>query len=383
MNQSLPGRLDGWPVLKLMENATVFVLSAASITHQAIHLTMKFLTLPSKQPLRVGLIAAFMLLVVASTVFLINIRSLYSSIPALSESTIFKISAGSSLSLVVDELNLSGVIQHPQLFKLLALWRGVDDQIKVGEYSLQPGLTPAALLRKMVEGDTIQYRLTLVEGWTFKQALEAIWRSEKIEVQLQSSSDSELSALLGIDNRNPEGQLFPDTYFYSAGTSDIEIIRRAHARLQQILTSAWETRLGALPFDNAYEALTLASIIEKESALATDREQISGVFIRRLELGMRLQSDPTVIYGMGENYSGNIRRADLLADTAYNTYRIEGLPPTPIALAGLESIAASLNPKASDYLYFVARGDGSHEFSSSLAEHNDAVNRYQRQSVTQ
>lgn len=365
-------------MLKLMENATVFVLSAASITHQAIHLTMKFLTLPSKQPLRVGLIAAFMLLVVASTVFLINIRSLYSSIPALSESTIFKISAGSSLSLVVDELNLSGVIQHPQLFKLLALWRGVDDQIKVGEYSLQPGLTPAALLRKMVEGDTIQYRLTLVEGWTFKQALEAIWRSEKIEVQLQSSSDSELSALLGIDNRNPEGQLFPDTYFYSAGTSDIEIIRRAHARLQQILTSAWETRLGALPFDNAYEALTLASIIEKESALATDREQISGVFIRRLELGMRLQSDPTVIYGMGENYSGNIRRADLLADTAYNTYRIEGLPPTPIALAGLESIAASLNPKASDYLYFVARGDGSHEFSSSLAEHNDAVNRYQR-----
>jgi len=344
---------------------------------------MKFLTLPSKQPLKAGLIAACMLIVVASTVFLLNIRSLYSAIPDLNESTGFEISAGSSLSLVVNELNLAGVIQHPQLFKLLALWRGVDDQIKVGEYNLQPGLTPAALLEKMVEGDTIQYRLTLVEGWTFKQALEAIWSSDKIEVQLQSFSAPQLSELLGIDYQNPEGQLFPDTYFYSAGTSDIEIIRRAHTRLQQILSTAWETRLGALPFDDAYQALILASIIEKESALGSDRGQISGVFIRRLELGMRLQSDPTVIYGMGENYTGDIRRSDLLADTDYNTYRIAGLPPTPIALAGLESITASLNPVASDYLYFVARGDGSHEFSISLSEHNDAVNRYQRQSVRQ
>ena len=150
-----------------------------------------------------------------------------------------------------------------------------------------------------------------------------------------------------------------------------------------MLASAWESRLGALPYDNAYEALILASIIEKESALGTERGHISGVFIRRLESGMRLQSDPTVIYGLGENYTGNLSRADLAATTAYNTYRIEGLPPTPIALAGMESINASLNPLPSEYLYFVARGDGSHEFSSSLAEHNDAVNRYQRQHSTQ
>jgi len=344
---------------------------------------MKFLTLPTVRPLVAAVIAGSVLFVVVSLVLLTGLRSLYMPITSHGEETIFEVSAGSSLSRVAMELAAAGVIQRPQLFKLLALWRGVDEQIKVGEYRLESGISPAELLTKMVVGDTIQYRVTLVEGWTFRQALQAIWRSEKITAGLQGASDQELAALLEIDRRSPEGQLFPDTYFYSAGTTDVEILRRAHSRLQQMLASAWESRLGALPYDNAYEALILASIIEKESALGTERGHISGVFIRRLESGMRLQSDPTVIYGLGENYSGDLTRADLAAATAYNTYRIEGLPPTPIALAGMESISASLNPLPSEYLYFVARGDGSHEFSSSLAEHNDAVNRYQRQHSTQ
>ena len=344
---------------------------------------MKFLTLPTARPSVTVVIAGSVLLAVISLVLLTGLRSLYLPITSHGEESIFEVSAGSSLSRVAMELTSAGVIQGPRLFKLLALWRGVDAQIKVGEYRLESGISPAELLTKMVAGDTIQYRLTLVEGWTFRQALQAIWRSEKIDARLQSATDQELAALLEIDRPSPEGQLFPDTYFYSAGTTDVEILRRAHRRLQQMLASAWESRLGALPYDNAYEALILASIIEKESALGTERGHISGVFIRRLESGMRLQSDPTVIYGLGENYSGDLSRADLAATTAYNTYRIEGLPPTPIALTGMESISASLNPLPSEYLYFVARGDGSHEFSSSLAEHNDAVNRYQRQHSTQ
>ena len=344
---------------------------------------MKFLTLPTARPLVTAVIAGSVLFIVVSLVLLTGFRSLYMPISSQGEASIFEVSAGSSLSRVAMELASEGVIQGPQLFKLLALWRGVDQQIKVGEYRLESGISPAELLTKMVVGDTIQYRVTLVEGWTFRQALQAIGRSEKIDARLQSATDQELAALLEIDRPSPEGQLFPDTYFYSAGTTDVEILRRAHRRLQQMLASAWESRLGALPYDNAYEALILASIIEKESALGTERGHISGVFIRRLESGMRLQSDPTVIYGLGENYTGNLSRADLAATTAYNTYRIEGLPPTPIALAGMESINASLNPLPSEYLYFVARGDGSHEFSSSLAEHNDAVNRYQRQHSTQ
>ena len=344
---------------------------------------MKFLTLPTARPLVTAVIAGSVLFIVVSLVLLTGFRSLYMPISSQGEASIFEVSAGSSLSRVAMELASEGVIQGPQLFKLLALWRGVDQQIKVGEYRLESGISPAELLTKMVVGDTIQYRVTLVEGWTFRQALQAIGRSEKIDARLQSATDQELAALLEIDRPSPEGQLFPDTYFYSAGTTDVEILRRAHRRLQQMLASAWESRLGALPYDNAYEALILASIIEKESALGTERGHISGVFIRRLESSMRLQSDPTVIYGLGENYTGNLSRADLAATTAYNTYRIEGLPPTPIALTGMESISASLNPLPSEYLYFVARGDGSHEFSSSLAEHNDAVNRYQRQHSTQ
>ncbi|MBT6058395.1 MAG: endolytic transglycosylase MltG, partial [Gammaproteobacteria bacterium] len=225
----------------------------------------------------------------------------------------------------------------------------------------------------------VQYRVTLVEGWTFQQALEEIWNREKISLELKDKNPLEISRLLGIDQETPEGMLFPDTYFYTKGESDLDLLLRANRRLNEVLNQSWESRLGALPFESSYEALILASIVEKESANNSERGHVAGVFVRRLETGMRLQSDPTVIYGMGDRYQGNIARTDLQEQTDYNTYRISGLPPSPIALAGLESINATLNPLESDYLYFVSRGDGSHQFSSNLEQHNQAVQEFQRQ----
>lgn len=344
---------------------------------------MKFLTLPADPLIRKCVIAVLILLLLVSIPLLFSLRFLHSPVTTLHESITFEVAAGSSLSRVSLDLNQAGYLRYPLLFNLLAKWRGVEDAIKTGEYELIPGLTPAQLLTQLVRGDSLQYRITLIEGWTFRQALDAIWQSDKIEKQLQSRSMAEIANLLSLDVDNPEGLLFPDTYFYTAGTSDIQLLQRASDRLEHVLATAWETRLGALPYASSYQALTLASIIEKESAVGAERGHIAGVFVRRLELGMRLQSDPTVIYGMGESYGGTIRSADLSRVTPYNTYRIDGLPPTPIALPSMESIHASLNPLPSGYLYFVAKGDGGHIFSSTLEEHNEAVNRYQRQSVVQ
>ncbi len=310
-------------------------------------------------------------------------NALYSPISRLSsadlagEQTVIEIVEGSSLSRVTSELQSQGYIQHPNLFKLLARLRGVENAIKTGEYALEPGITAAALLRKMVSGDTLQYRITLVEGWTFAQALEAIWESDNIAESLSSLSLAQIAERLNLDRDNPEGLLYPDTYFYTKGTTDLDLLIRANRRLDTVLNSIWETRSLALPYATAYDALIMASIIEKESASDSERGLIASVFISRLNRSMRLQSDPTVIYGRGESYSGNISRADLLEETAYNTYRINGLPPTPVALSGETSIRAALSPSSSDYLYFVARGDGSHQFSRTLEEHNAAVQQYQ------
>jgi UPF0755 protein len=324
------------------------------------------------------LIAASLLaLTIAGIVLFVSMRSLYAPIENLTEPALIDVTVGSSLSRVTRTLDEAGLLQSPLLFNLLARFRGVENSIKAGEYELEPGLSPASLLDKLVQGDSLQYRITLVEGWTFREALEAIWRSEKVLVSLREASLADIAELMDLDTDNPEGLLYPDTYFYTAGTSDLDILKKAHTTLNNVLDSEWNSRLGALPIDNRYQALILASIIEKESAAASERGHIAGVFVRRLETGMRLQSDPTVIYGMGAVFDGNIRREDLRATTPYNTYRINGLPPTPIALAGVESIHASLNPLLSDYLYFVAKGDGSHYFSSSLKEHNEAVGRFQ------
>ena len=324
------------------------------------------------------------LLIAALTIFiaavLIGYRTLFSEIRLLSaDSTPVKIEvvAGSSLSRVAMELSKAGYLSSPTLFKLWARLQGVENRIQTGEYELSAGITPAQLLDKIVRGDSVQYRITLVEGWTFQQALEALWSAENIRSSLNNSSPTEIAQRMNLDYENPEGLLYPDTYFYTKGTLDIELLLRANERLDTVLSQAWESRLGALPYANSYEALTMASIIEKESASNSERALIAGVFVARLDLGMRLQSDPTTIYGMGDRYVGNIRRADLLEQTPYNTYRIDGMPPTPIALSGKESIVAALNPSASDYLYFVARVDGSHQFSRTLEEHNAAVREHQ------
>jgi UPF0755 protein len=308
----------------------------------------------------------------------LSFRTLYIPIGVSNTDTMFEISAGSSLAKVSNDLTNAGLIEDPVFFILLAKWRNAENSIKAGEYSLDGNITPAQLLRKFVAGEALQYRLTLVEGWTFDQALTEIWRSEKVNIELAGLSKSEISTSLNLETENPEGMLFPDTYFYTAGTSDREILLRAKENLDNILADAWGNRLGALPLESSYDALILASIIEKESSVESERGHISGVFVRRLEQGMRLQSDPTVIYGLGPDFDGNLKSKDLRNETAYNTYRIKGLPPTPIALAGIESIDASVNPLSSSYLYFVATGDGGHKFSSSLEEHNSAVNEYQR-----
>ncbi|MCB1671765.1 MAG: endolytic transglycosylase MltG [Gammaproteobacteria bacterium] len=296
---------------------------------------------------------------------------------ALPGSVIFDVPAGSSLGTVSDELAAQGWLETPLLFKLWSRYSGHAGRLQAGEYELEPALTPVQLLEKLVAGDVKQYQLTLVEGWTFTQALETIQSSPGIAVTLGGLSAEEIAERLAFHYANPEGQLFPDTYFYTRGTTDAEILSRAHRRLLAILEEVWAQRLGVLPLDSPYQALILASIVEKETAVAAERPQIAGVFIRRLEQNMRLQSDPTVIYGMGERYNGNIDRAALNEVTPYNTYRINGLPPTPIALSGREAIIASVNPDAGAALYFVARGDGSHQFSATLDEHNAAVRRYQ------
>jgi UPF0755 protein len=317
--------------------------------------------------------------------FLLALRILHSPLanaptqavsePVAEPPAIFEVSPGSSLWQVSRDLKSSGLFSYPRLLVLFARIKGVENSIKVGEYQLNNGLTAATLIDKMVAGETLQYRVTLVEGWTFNEALDAIQGSDKIVSVLQGLNPAEMLAQISPTFKNTEGILFPDTYFYTAGSTDLDLVRRASARLESILQSEWEKRLGALPYKTPYEALIMASIIEKESAASSERGHISGVFIRRLELGMRLQSDPTVIYGMGDTYDGNIRKADLQEVTLYNTYRVNGLPPTPIALSGFDSIHASLNPESSDYLYFVAQSDGSHYFSSSLQEHNQAVAR--------
>ncbi len=287
------------------------------------------------------------------------------------------IATGSSLSRVATSLHESGYLSSPTLFKLWARLQGSDSLIQAGEYEIVPGTTPAQLLGKIVRGESIQYRITIVEGWTFSQALDAIWASQNITPILNGLSREEIASRMNLTRENPEGMLFPDTYFYTRGSTDLALLQRAHDRLNAILEKAWEQRLGALPYADPYEALIMASIIEKESASNSERALIASVFVTRMEQGMRLQSDPTIIYGMGERYDGDIRREDLSEGTPYNTYRIAGLPPTPIALSGSESITAALNPAATDYLYFVAKGDGSHQFSRTLEEHNAAVRLYQ------
>lgn len=288
-----------------------------------------------------------------------------------------EIPRGTSLRALTHRMAREGILEQPYYFIALAYLEGAQRAIKAGEYALAPGMTPQQLLHDMTAGKVVQFPITLIEGRTFRQALAVIDAHEQFGGEnLSSLTDAELMDKLGRSGEHPEGRFFPDTYHFPRKATGLDVLKRAMDRMDEVLAEEWSNREPGLPIDTPYEALILASIIEKETAVPEERPAIGGVFVRRLQRGMKLQTDPTVIYGMGERFDGDIRRADLRERTPYNTYVIQGLPPTPIALPGRAAIHAALHPEDGDALYFVARGDGSHVFSSTLAAHQRAVRRY-------
>lgn len=291
------------------------------------------------------------------------------------------VARGDSFQRVLGRLRDAGAVEgHALEWRLLARELGADARIQVGEYPLDPSTTPRELLLRMRDGKVIHHRFTIIEGWNFRELRAALGRATPLVQTLQDIDDAALMDALGKPGVHPEGRFLPETYLYTTGDSDVDLLRRANAALEAALDRAWETRAPGLMLENREQVLVLASIIEKETGVASERPQISGVFNRRLKIGMRLQTDPTVIYGMGAAYEGNIRRRDLQTDTPYNTYTRDGLPPTPIAMAGAAAIHAATHPADGDALYFVAIGDGSgrHVFSPSYAAHNVAVRDYVR-----
>lgn len=299
-------------------------------------------------------------------------------IAALDAPRIVMVEPGSSLTAVARRLADEGLLAHPASWVRLARREDLAGRIRAGEFEVAPGTTPRLLLEQLVAGRVLLHSLTIPEGWTFSQALAVVRQHPAVTPDPAASSDTALRAALGAGTGSLEGLLFPDTYRFPRGTPDIDILRQARERLESELQAAWDARSDDLPLQNAYEALVLASIVEKETAVAEERALVAGVFANRLRLGMRLQTDPTVIYGLGEAFDGNLRRSDLQRDTPYNTYTRTGLPPTPIALAGRDALRAATAPADTEALYFVAsgRGDGRHRFARTLAEHNANVARY-------
>jgi UPF0755 protein len=305
-------------------------------------------------------------------------------LPIAGEAIDFTIPAGTAFSRVVNNLASQGVLVHPGLFTAWASWKGQEGKIQAGEYRVPTGTTPLELLNIMVAGKVLQHAVTMIEGWNIVELLAGLSDETALEqtlVKADGGSDpGGLAKQLSLRFPHAEGLFAPETYHYTRGTTDRELLQRAHSAQMEQLEDAWISRDIGLPFETAYEALILASIVEKETALESERSLIAGVFVRRLQNRMRLQSDPTVIYGLGESYDGNIKKQDLESDTPYNTYTRRGLPPTPIALPGKAAIEAVMHPADGDALYFVAsgRGDGSHVFSATLDEHNQAVQDFLR-----
>ncbi|NWG76436.1 MAG: endolytic transglycosylase MltG, partial [Rubrivivax sp.] len=272
----------------------------------------------------------------------------------------------------------AGVRTSPEMLYQWFRWSGDASRIRAGSYEVHAGVTPRELLAKMVRGDEVLEAVRLIEGWTFRQFRAALAAAPALRQTIAGLSDAEVMAALDSPGKPAEGWFFPDTYLYSRGVSDLTVLRRAHAAMQRALEAAWAQRAADLPLKSPDEALILASIVEKETGADADRGQVAGVFVNRLRIGMRLQTDPSVIYGLGDAFDGNLTRRHLDTDTPYNTYTRAGLPPTPIAMPGLASLRAAVNPEPTKALYFVARGDGSSVFSETLDAHNRAVNRYQR-----
>lgn len=304
-------------------------------------------------------------------------RFQYKDIQLPGDVYVFLIEPGTSIKAISIKLSLEKIIEDPWLFILMAKLKGVETKVRAGEYRLRQGQTTSGLLELFTTGNSIQYSFTVIEGWSFREMMVQLESNPVIKNTLKNLSNEEVMTELGLEGQHPEGLFFPDTYRFPRGTSDRQFLKRSYQLMQKHLKRAWDNRAKNLPIKSPYEALILASIIEKETGADHERPLISAVFIQRLNLNMRLQTDPTIIYGMGEKFDGNIRRKDLRTDTPYNTYLRKGLTPTPIALPGLDSIEAALHPVESKALYFVAKGDGTHYFSKTLKEHNNAVIKYQ------
>lgn len=326
---------------------------------------------------KIIVVGIFIILVLSGWMWSTYQQALDNSLSIDSSELDYSIKSGSSLSAVIYDLTNKGIIKHPRYLLWYARLNGLSNKMKMGDYRLTDKLTTKEFLNDIFSGKVIQFSLTIIEGWSFQQLLDAINKHPQIKHTIENLSKQEIMEKLNFPDIHYEGQFLPDTYLFPKQVTDIEFLKRAYKSMQTVLKEEWNNRAVGLLYKNSYEALIMASIIEKETGQASERQQISGVFIRRLEKRMRLQTDPTVIYGMGDKYKGNIRKRDLLRDTPYNTYRRRGLPPTPIALPGRDAIYAALHPAEGNALYFVSRGDGSHAFSATLKEHNNAVIKYQ------
>lgn len=288
-----------------------------------------------------------------------------------------ELAPGQAFGAFATGLSEAGIVEHPRLWSWYARATGKARRVQAGEYLVEPGETPGGLLARLEKGDVVTYDIQLIEGWTVRQVLGALRSHSALDQTLDSVDEHTLLSVLGLPPGHAEGMFFPDTYRFERGATDGDILRRAYAKLQEELETVWQTRAAGLPYNSPYEALIVGSLVEKETGRDSDREFIAQVFTTRLHKGMRLQTDPSVIYGVGEAFRGDLTRRHLRTDTPYNTYTRNGLPPSPIALVGARSLQAAVHPADGNYLYFVSRGDGSSQFSVSLEDHEAAVRKYQ------
>jgi len=321
-----------------------------------------------------------LLVALAATVAAVSLATSWLNRPLVldGETAEFSVEPGKTSREIADGWVRAGVQTSPFLLYQWFRWSGRARQIRAGSYEIGAGTTPIRLLDKMVRGDETLAVVRFIEGWTFRQIRAELARAEGLRSTIAAMSDSDVMTAIGAPGISPEGRFHPDTYAYSKGSTDVALLKRAYRAMAERLAEAWQERDPATPLQSADEALTLASIVEKETGVAADRGRVAGVLLNRLRIGMPLQTDPTVIYGLGTAFDGNLHKRDLLTDGPYNSYTRAGLPPTPIAVPGRASLLAAVRPEQTKALYFVSRGDGSSEFSETLADHNRAVNRYQR-----
>lgn len=303
-------------------------------------------------------------------------RFFYQPLPIAEKSHLITIYPETNLSQLIRTLHQQNLLPDPLTFKIWAKWKGELNHLKPGQYRLESGLTAEGLWKKLRKGEVLLYKITFIEGWTFRQMMKALQSHAYLTHTLSNVEPDKIMAAIGYPGEHPEGMFYPDTYLFAEGTKDVTILKMAYHLMQQKLNQAWQNRAPHLPYQEPYQALIVASMIEKEAAVDKDRALIAGVILRRLEKQMRLQIDATVIYGLGQNYKGVLKRTDMTTDTPYNTYTRLGLPPTPIAIPRFASIEAALHPTNSHALYYVARGDGSHLFTDNLKAHQAATTKY-------